>query len=375
MKEKTVGIVGGGQLGRMLADAARTLGVRTVVLDPSARGPAGQVADVAVVGNFTEHAPVTELAKQCDVMTFEIESANLPALQELVASGFEVHPNPDTLLIIKDKLTQKQLLQNAGIPVGDFMQIASKEDALRAGEIFGYPYVLKARSGGYDGRGNRTVTSPEVIETTIAALGGGALYAEKMIPFEKELAVVAVRTKDGQKAVYPIVETIHQNHICHMTLVPAPVPADIAMQAHDIAERVLSAFSGAGVFAVEMFLCDGKVLVNEIAPRVHNSGHWTIEGCDTSQFENHIRAVAGLPLGSVQQKHPASVMVNILGDRNAPANPVGVEEAEALGNVSVHIYGKADTKIERKMGHVTVVGDTLSEVQQKAEQARKLIHI
>src|SRR6185312_12002129 len=193
--------------------------------------------------------------------------------------------------------------------------------------------------------------------------------------FERELAVVAARTADGTTQIYPLVETIHKNHICHEVLAPAPVSADIAKKAQELAGKVLASFDGAGVFGIEMFQVGSEVLVNEIAPRVHNSGHLTIEASEASQFENHIRSVAGMPLGSAQMKVPAAVMINILGDRSGPAEQKGVEEAEKLDGVKVHIYGKIETRPERKMGHLTAVADTLEKAREKAQKARALISI
>lgn len=365
---KTVGIVGGGQLGKMLAEAAKPLGLRMVVLDPTPNCPAAQVADKHVVGDFRDHDTVVAFAKEADVLTFEIESANAQALEELVSRGFPVHPTPTTLAIIKDKLRQKRFLTEHGISVAPFAQV---DDA----ETLGYPYILKARSGGFDGRGNALVEKKEDLPAAWEKIGNVPAYAEGLVSFDKELAIVAARTTSGEIQVYPLVETIHKDHICHMVLAPAPVNESIVRKAHAVAEKVLQAFDGAGVFGIEMFLVGGDVLVNEIAPRVHNSGHFSIEGSITSQFENHMRAVAGLPLGSTDMKAPAAVMINILGGRNGPATPSGVEEAQKIPGVGVHMYGKVETRIGRKMGHLTAVGNTLEEAKAAAEQAFTLISI
>jgi phosphoribosylaminoimidazole carboxylase PurK protein len=340
-----------------------------------------QVADESILGDYKDREKILELAGKCDVMTFEIESVNADALKELVARGFPVHPTPHTLGIIKDKLLQKQFLQKQGIPVAPFLPIESDDDIRTALRELGSPIILKARSGGFDGRGNALVRNEADIPAAREKLKGAAVYAEGFVHFVRELAVVAARTQTGETAIYPLVETIHKDHICHTTLAPAPVAEDVAHQAHDVAARVLAAFDGAGVFGIELFLTSDptigreSTIINEIAPRVHNSGHWTIEGCETSQFENHIRAVAGLPLGSVAMKAPAAVMVNILGEQTAPAEPRGVAEAEALGDVAVHIYGKLETKPARKMGHLTATGATLEDARAKAETARAFISI
>jgi phosphoribosylaminoimidazole carboxylase len=365
---KTIGIAGGGQLGRMLTDAAHGLGFTVVTLDPDPRGPAGQVSDNQIEGDYKIAEMVRILAEKCDVLTFEIESVNADALEELSSQGFPVHPTPSTLSIIKDKLYQKRFLHARGIAVAPF---SLPEEA----EALGYPYILKARSGGFDGRGNALVEREGDLHAAVQKLKGAGAYAEGFVRFEKELAIVAARTMDGKIEIYPLVETIHRNHICHMVLAPAQVPEDVARKAHKVAESVLASFDGAGVFAIEMFLVDGEILVNEIAPRVHNSGHFTIEGCETSQFENHIRAVAGEALGSAAMKVPAAAMINILGERSGLAEPKGIEEAEKIEGVKVHIYGKMETRQERKMGHITAVADTLEQAKANAEKARNIISI
>jgi len=362
---KTIGIAGGGQLGRMLADAAHGLGFKVIVLDPVSRSPAAQVADEHIVGDFKDGTKLRELAGKSDFLTYEIESVDAATLEELTKE-MPVNPSPKTLAIIKDKLVQKRFLQEHGIPVAPF-----SDDI----ENFGYPYILKARSGGFDGRGNALVEKPEDVSGAKAKLKNAPSYAERVVPFEKELATVAARTTDGTIEVYPLVETIHKNHICHEVFAPAPVPPDVAEKAHKLAQKVLASFDGAGVFAIEMFLVNGEVIVNEIAPRVHNSGHLTIEACETSQFENHIRAISGMKLGSTTMKHPAAVMANVLGEREGKARPEGIEEASKLPGVFVHVYGKMDTRPERKMGHITAVANTLGEAKERAEKARTLISI
>lgn len=368
-----LGIVGGGQLGLMLAEAAQKIGVETVVLEPTPEAPASLITR-QVLGDFKDYDAVKAFAAEADVLTFEIESANAEALAELAAEGYPVHPSPSTLSIIKDKLAQKTFLREHGIPVGPFMDVPDEQAARKAGEVLGYPYVLKARSGGYDGRGNATVGSAEDIPAAIEKLGGTRLYAEGFVHFEKELAVVAVRSLSGDVRTYPVVETIHENHICVTVMAPAQVDAALREKAEALAARIMEAFHGAGVFGIEMFLANGEVLINEIAPRVHNSGHFTIEGSETSQFENHVRAVCGMELGSTAMKAPAAVMINILGERSGPAEPQGVAQAEALG-AGVHIYGKKETKPARKMGHLTCVGDDLEEALVRAQKARASVSI
>jgi 5-(carboxyamino)imidazole ribonucleotide synthase len=370
---KTLGIVGGGQLARMLTEAAHGLGFRVVVLDPTPNSPGGQVADEQIVGAFTEPAMIKMLAEKSDFITFEIESADNAGLAE-VATAKPVNPSPETLTVIKDKFAQKQFLKLHGIPTSDFMEVSGEEDALRAGEIFSYPFVLKAKRDSYDGKGNALVESAENLSAALQKLSGRELYAEKFVPFTKELSVVAARGVQGEIAVFPVVETVHVNHICDTVMMPAPVSTTVSKEAEDLARRVLEHLNGAGVFAIEMFLAD-EVIVNEIAPRVHNSGHLTIEANETSQFEQHVRAVTGMPLGSTRMKVPAAVMLNILGKRNGPAEPKGYEELAKEEGTYVHLYGKHETRIGRKMGHVTVTAATIEEAKEKAEKIRNRVSI
>jgi 5-(carboxyamino)imidazole ribonucleotide synthase len=373
MGVKTIGMAGGGQLGRMLTDAAHKLGYKVIILDPTPNSPAGQVADEQIVGDYKDEKKMLELASKSDFVTYEIESVNADALKKLVKKGKKVHPVPQTLSIIKDKFLQKTHLRKHGIPVADFMAVnlAEKTRGLASWE---FPYILKARSGGFDGRGNRTIGSEADFKNAVSELGE-KVYAEKIVAFKKELAVVAVRTVGGKVVVYPLVETIHKDHICHMTLVPAKVSSAVEKKARALAAKALRSFKGAGVFGIEMFLVKGKVLVNEIAPRVHNSGHWTIEGSETSQFEQHIRAVTGMKFGSVKMKALAVVMINILGKRNGKAVPRGIMNAEKIKGVKVHIYGKIETRMQRKMGHLTAIAKNLKQAKTNAEKARRMISI
>jgi 5-(carboxyamino)imidazole ribonucleotide synthase len=371
----TIGIAGDGQLGRMMITAAKELGFDVVVLGTTENSPAGQYAR-QVMGDFRAEAPVLGLGDHADVITFEIEDAHAGALIALREKGIEVHPSPETLHNIKDKFRQKQLLAGAGIPVAAYRSVESSDDLISAAQEYGYPLVLKARLGSYDGRGNAAIKRADDIEPALDKLAGRGWYVEQHVPFVRELAVVAARDRKGNVATYPVVETRHVRHICDTVIAPAQVDGITARKANDLAVKVLDTLQGVGVFGIEMFETpDGQVLINEVAPRVHNSGHWTIEGAVTSQFEQHIRAVTGLPLGSTDLVKPAAVMINILGDRNGPAEPTGLHEALAIPGVSVHIYGKADTKVDRKMGHITAIGDTVDEALANAKRARQAITI
>lgn len=376
MEQKTIGIVGGGQLGRMLAQAAHKLGFKVIVLDPTPNSPAGQVADEQIAGSFKDKDKILELSKVSDFITFEIEGVNAEALEEIAKSGIPVNPSPQILKIVRDKFEQKVFLRNHDIPVADFALIETESDCVKQGEIFGYPYLLKTRFDAYDGRGNWVIKSEADIPKAFAKLSSkSSLYAEKFVPFEKELAVVSARDMFDAIKSFDVVETVHKNNICHIVRSPAQIPEDIKIKAKELGGKVLEALGGVGVFAVEMFLdTNSNILVNEIAPRVHNSGHHTIEAYSASQFESHIRAIAGLPLADIAPHSPA-VMINILGDREGTAEYKGGEGAKPIDGVHIHLYGKMETRKERKMGHITALGNTVEEAEEKALQARKHISI
>jgi 5-(carboxyamino)imidazole ribonucleotide synthase len=374
--KKRIGIVGGGQLGRMMTDAAHKLGFTVTVIDPTPNSPAGQVADKQIVAHFTDEDAIRKLGAESDFLTFEIELANAAILNELSEKGLQINPSAKTLSIIKDKLEQKKFLRQNGIPVADFVGVETIDDVITAGREFGYPFLLKARFNAYDGRGNALIKRESQIENEFKRLGANNLYVEKFVPFMKELAINVARNVKDEIISYPIVETVHKNNICHTVTAPAPVNDIVKSQAKKFGEETMKHLNGAGVFGIEMFLTEeGSVLLNEIAPRVHNSGHYTIEACKTSQFEQHIRAITGMPLGPTEMKVPAAVMINILGERNGKAEPKGVEEAEAIDGVKVHMYGKHETKLKRKMGHITAIGNTLEEAYNKAIKARALVSI
>ena len=326
-----VGVLGGGQLGRMMAIAAHNLGeVAIVALDPGGdQSPTGQVCGQnpdttkvipqSIQGSFKDPASIRKLAAIADVLTVEIEHVNCDVLDELVKEGVPVRPSPDCIRIIQDKLAQKQHFEKAGVQVAPFCPVANQDALAGIGAAYGYPFMLKARYGAYDGKGNAVVDSPENLAAAFESLGGNVgsgdgCYAEKWCPFTKELAVMVVRTVDGQVMPYPVVEFTSRNNVCHTTLCPANITRDQEKLAKSIACDAVGCLPGAiGVFGVEMFaLTNGTIVLNEIAPRPHNSGHYTIEACGCSQFESHLRAVAGLnPPGDVDLRVGASIMINI----------------------------------------------------------------
>lgn len=371
-----LGIIGGGQLGRMLSFEAKRLGFHVTVIDPTPQSPAAQVVDQHILAGYSDSEATQKLAAQCDFLTVEIEHINTDTLAALEKNGTTIHPSPKTISIIKDKFAQKQFLQKNKIPTAQYMEVSNTADVEKAGKKFGYPLVLKAKHDAFDGRGNALIKKQKDIVTTLGRFGDRQLYVEKFVKFKKELAIMVARSTKGEVVTYPVVETIHQNNICHVVKAPAEISKQLHHKAEKFAKKVMQHLKGAGVFGIEMFLTkDGKILINEVAPRVHNSGHYTIEACVTNQFEQHIRAVTGLPLGSTKMHTPAAVMINILGERLGDVDVQGLQKALALPQVGVHIYGKAQTKLERKMGHITATDKTVKKAHAKAVKARKHIKL
>lgn len=376
---KKIGIIGGGQLGQMMLLEAKKMGFYSVVLDPTPDCPCHSICDEHIVANFDDEKAFQLLAEKTDVITYEFEHINAKALEKLENKGYKIYPTAASLEVIQDKLTQKEAMAKAGLPVPDFMIIENIEDMTKAGNEYGYPYMLKARTGGYDGKGNAVVKSANTIEQAYNELGGDKikLMAEKMINFKMETSILACRSLNGDIAVYPVGDNKHIDSILHETSVPANIPDKASKLAMEVASKVMEIFDGIGMFCVEMFVTnDNDILINEVAPRPHNSGHYTIEGCVTSQFENHIRAVVGLPLGSTDLISP-TVMINLLGEVGYNGNAIveGLDKALSLKGVALHIYGKTQTKPKRKMGHITVTANSISKAKEIAEQAFDYIKI
>jgi len=354
--ETTVGVVGGGQLGRMLGEAAAPLGIDLVVSDPTPDAPAAPVVREQVVGDFDDEATIRALAERADYLTFEIELADPDALERVSeATDTPVHPHPETLRTIQDKLVQKRRLRDAGVPVPAFRAVDSETELRDALKDLGYPAMLKARKGGYDGRGNVPVESPDDVEAAFAALDGPAMV-EEFVDYDRELAVMGA-VGDGERDTFPVTETIHEAEILRTTVSPARASEAVRERARETALDVLDALSGRGVFGVELFEVEGEILLNEVAPRPHNSGHWTIEGCHTSQFEQHLRGVVGLPLGATDRREPTA-SANILGsvESRQSARLAGVQDLLTRDRLALHWYGKREVYPLRKMGHVTLVG-------------------
>ncbi|MBE7514580.1 MAG: 5-(carboxyamino)imidazole ribonucleotide synthase [Anaerolineales bacterium] len=360
----TIGILGGGQLGWMLGFAAKRIGFTLAILDPDPNCPASQIADRLVVGSFRDPAAIRDLAAGCDVITVEIEHVDTETLAALEASGVSVQPSAGTIRLIQDKYLQKTHLAAAGVPLPPFRMVASDTDLEAACESFGVPLMLKTRRLAYDGRGNAVIETQAELEKVVETLGGydQGLYVEGWIPFERELAVMVVRTLDGSLQTFPVVETIHRRNICHVVIAPAPISTILQREAERVARLAVGAFGGAGIFGVEMFLTEaGRVLVNEVAPRPHNSGHYTLEACHTSQFEAHLRAITEQPLGAAGLKVGAAAMVNLLGAAVPEATLTLLEAARNIPGAALYWYGKA-LRANRKVGHVTLTGGDYSEI-------------
>ncbi|RYQ91232.1 hypothetical protein Ahy_B09g097121 isoform C [Arachis hypogaea] len=370
LSEVIVGVLGGGQLGRMLCQAASQMAIKVIVLDPQENCPASSLSYHHMVGSFDDSATVEEFAKRCGVLTVEIEHVDVATLEKLEKQGVDCQPKASTIRIIQDKYLQKVHFSQNGIPLPEFMQIDDLEGAKKVGELFGYPLMIKSRRLAYDGRGNAVAKTENELPSAVDALGGFSrgLYAEKWAPFVKELAVIVARERNNSISCYPVVETIHRDNICHIVKAPANVKWKIRERAAEVACRAVRSLEGAGVFAVELFLTDdGQILLNEVAPRPHNSGHHTIESCYTSQFEQHLRAVVGLPLGDSSLKTLAAIMYNILGEEEGElgfrlAHQL-IRRALIVPGASVHWYDKPEMRKQRKMGHITIVGNSLGNIE------------
>lgn len=382
MLETPLGILGGGQLGRMTIQAASKLGIDVVVGDAKSRSPAGRLAQGEVIfsGGWDDDQAIAEIARQAPVITLENEFVDAGVLQKLESAGSTVLPSPGCVRTVQDKLKQKTAMQEAGIPVPAFREVREPGDLRKIGDQLGWPFVLKARRDGYDGYGNRKLDKGDDPADACSQLGwpDRELFVEQFVPFERELAVIVVRGRDGETINYPVVETQQdpELQICRVVIAPADISAALAGQVEQIARGAVESVGGTGTFGVELFLLsDGQVLVNELAPRPHNSGHYSIEGCVTSQFENHVRAVLGLPLGDPSLREGAAVMVNLLG--HGGDMPDRDQFAAALREPGIHLhnYGKDQSRPGRKMGHITACGAAADEALERAQRAADQIRM
>jgi 5-(carboxyamino)imidazole ribonucleotide synthase len=357
MLRHVLGIIGGGQLGMMLTEAAKKMPEhisKVIVLDPTPNCSAAQVGAKQIVGDFKDKNAILELASKVDILTYEIESGD-SAVLKIAESKTTINPSPETLRIIQDKFLQKSFLKDNEIPVTNFVEIKSSDDLRKKITHFGYPALLKARRDAYDGRGNFKIKSENDLERAMNYFSDKSLMLEKFVDFKMEVSVIAARNTKGQIATYPIVENIHENNILKMTIAPARVTKEVSNEAEKIAKKTMQVLHGAGVFGIEMFVTkQNQILINEIAPRVHNSGHHTLQSSKTSQFEQHLRAIIGLDLGDTTLIHP-TIMYNILG----PDNFQGKYKMPEIkfDNLYLKMYGKEESKSQRKLGHVNLVDE------------------
>ncbi|PHO12237.1 5-(carboxyamino)imidazole ribonucleotide synthase [Malaciobacter marinus] len=366
-----LGIIGGGQLGRIMSQKAKKMGFHVTILDPTPNCPAAQVSDKQIIAGFYDKEKLTKIVKESDVTTFELEHIDTSVLKELFDKGHNIHPSPYVMELIQNKYEQKKLLNDKGIAVPAYKDVKTQEDLAS----FGFPVIQKTKFGGYDGKGVQMLKTPEDIKDCIKTES----FIEELVDIDKELAIIVARNIEGEIKCYPVVEMLFDErvNICDSVMAPARISKEIEEKAIEISTQSIKALDGVGIFGVELFLTKkGEVLVNEIAPRPHNSGHYTVESCATSQFEQIIRAVTNLPLGSTKLIS-ASVMVNLLGEEGYEGEPFieGIHEALAIPELSFHFYGKSVTKPFRKMGHITVLDDDINKALEKANKAKNILKI
>ena len=354
---KILGIIGGGQLGMMLTEAAQNMKneiSKVIVLDPTENCPAAKVGAEQIIADFKDEESIKKLSELSDIITYEIESGNSDVLKKL-EENTEINPSPETLRIIQDKFLQKQFLQENSIPVAEFVKIEGKDELEKMIEKLGLPLLLKTRRDAYDGRGNYKINSKDDIDDALDLFAGKTLMVEKFVNFQKEVSVIAARNTNGEIKTYPVVENLHENNILRMTIAPGRVSENVRKEAEDVAHKTMEVLHGAGVFGIEMFVTqDDKILINEIAPRVHNSGHHTLQSSTISQFELHLRAILGMDLGDTSIKSP-TIMYNILGPHTFKGEYNVLHRDK--DNVFLKMYGKLESKPQRKIGHVNIVDD------------------
>ena len=368
----TLGILGGGQLGRMFAQAAQRLGYKVAVLEPSSNSPCGQIADRVIQAPYADEKALRELADASTALTYEFENVDASAVEFLEAQGKPVRPSSQVLRVTQDRILEKTFARDSGIPVTTFAPVRSPQELEAAMALTGFPAFLKTSRGGYDGKGQTRISNAEEGRKAYAEFSGVELILERLVLFTKEMSIVACRGSDGAFASYPPSENSHVRNILDVAVLPARVSESTALAAKEIARKVGEGLNIIGTFCVELFLLvDGSLMLNEIAPRPHNSGHATIDACTCSQFEQQARALCGLPLGSTELLHCAAV-VNILGTGEGDKLE-GVEELQNQPDVVLHLYGKTKAPKGRKMGHFTVLAATADEAEKRAGELRKLL--
>ena len=369
----TIGIIGGGQLGRMLAIAARQMDYKTVVLDPDSNCPAGQVADRVIRSDYSDLKASSELAALADVVTYEFENVDADSVSS-AEKHKPVRPSSSVLRTTQNRLHEKKALLQAGIPVANFRKVDSLRDLEDAASVLGYPMVLKTATEGYDGKGQSIIDGERDLAISYDQLSARNvdLIVEQFVSFKAEVSTICARTIDGMTATFDPAENIHRNHILDTSIVPARIDESVTDKARIIATDIAEKLDVIGLIAVEMFVTqENDILVNELAPRPHNSGHYTMDGCDTSQFEQLVRILAGMPI-TLPKLHSPTVMVNLLGEiwEDTDGNP-DWKRALELPGVSLHLYGKSAARVGRKMGHINVVAETVEEALYIAVEARE----
>lgn len=369
---KILGIIGGGQLGMMIAEAAKKMPEnvsKIIVLDPTKNCPAAQVGAEQIVADFKDKEAIIELSEKSDIITYEIESGDSEVLKS-VEKNAEINPSPETLHTIQDKFLQKTFLKEHGIPVPEFIEISNIHDVKEGLKKFGYPALLKARRDAYDGRGNFKVDSEDMVQTAYDYFKGQKLMLEKFVPFKMEVSVIAARNTKGEIKTFPLVENIHEENILRETIAPARVSDEITKNAEKIASQTMDVLKGAGVFGIEMFVTqDDQIVINEIAPRVHNSGHHSLQSSKTSQFKQHLLAILGLDLGDTELVYN-TIMYNILGSKGFEGKyqPIQIEDKDMF----LKMYGKEISKPLRKLGHLNIVGTNGESIDQLLEQLESI---
>lgn len=378
-KEKplTLGILGGGQLAKMLAQAAYRMGINVAIIENHAFSPAGDMTKQDFTNGWENENELKKFIEASDIITLENEFID-PKYLEYIEKYKTVYPSSKTMKLVQDKLIQKETFKNASIPLSHFQDMPNAEKGIEFAEKFGYPIVMKARKYGYDGYGNATVFNENELRSAFDNFQiqkiKRPLFAEAFVDFSKEIAVMVARNKSGDIAIYPTVETVQYRHICHDVYAPCEIDEGLRKEAQELAVECVKSINGIGIFGIEMFLTKkNEILVNEIAPRPHNSGHYTIEACYTSQFENCIRAVLDLPLGSSDMIMPGAAMINLLGTRKGTGVPSDITELLRHRKTWLHLYNKKQCRIGRKMGHVTALGNSTIEAKNKAKSAAEAI--
>lgn len=357
---KTIGILGGGQLGRMMAMAAKQMGYQIAIMDPTSNSPTGQVADYEITASYDDPEGAKQLLEASDVITYEFESIDLGVCEHLEENGY-VPQGSDLIRISQDRAFEKEAITASGGQVVPYYLVDHLEDLNEAVSALGFPCVLKTRRGGYDGKGQYIIKNVEALEEAAELLEKGPCILEKFLPFEKELSVMVIRSVKGETITFPVSENIHEDHILLQSIVPARITAEVEEKAKHTALQLAESINMIGTLGVEMFLTeDGEVFINEVAPRPHNSGHYTMDASNTSQFEQHIRAITGMALTEPKLHQPV-VMMNVLGEHLLNV----MEIIPNISNAKIHLYGKADVKPKRKMGHVNFIGDHTKELLQQ----------